>query len=96
MSAHDDFEKTYAVVTTVLPKSWNPRRPQPEWDRYFGGKASITEHFGHKTDRAKQWLDEAMAFSGIVLAGFESEKERYMFAHQAENHILNGPLQFED
>jgi hypothetical protein len=59
------------AVTHSLPSSWQPRRPQPEWDRAFSGRAHIESAFGAGTDAARTWAVEALAFSETLIRGYD-------------------------
>lgn len=92
MADHNFHEQLHSVVNG-LPKSWNPRREQPEWDRMFNGRASIQHNFTKRTDKAQQWLTEAAAFSEVIKGGFESPTELSVFAGNAREFIAKGTAQ---
>lgn len=64
-----DFESA-APKYSKLPATWGPRREQPSWDRDFNGKAEIASNSLRRTDKIKQHIVEAVAFSEVIKGGY--------------------------
>lgn len=95
-SMEQTFEELFAGVKN-LPGSWNPRRPQPEWDRDFHGRADITSHFGAKSDKAKEWMAFALTFSAALIDGYEGLDNVIQTGRAAlKQHGPKGKSQFKD
>ncbi len=77
-----------------IPASWEPRRPQPSWDRTFTGKADIVANFKGKTDKWNTWMREAAAFSMVLKEGLTEQELKdfgvYARAEVAKTKRLNG------
>lgn len=97
MASYDStsFDSMFAAVKQ-LPGAWGPRREQPEWDRDFGGNADIQEHFGHRTDKAHEWMAFALGFSSVILEGFETKKALLEFGSEMRTVVQKGKKQFDN
>lgn len=69
------FKDMLITVANTLPENWGPRREQPEWDRDFNGRADIQSHFQTKSDKARDWMTYALAFSETLVSGYEGLPE---------------------
>lgn len=91
-----EFANLAMQANEFLPQSWNPRREQPERDRYFTGRADFLWNFNHHTERAITWYAEALAFSQIILGGFDTAKggiDLPYIGRVAREHIAKGKNQ---
>ncbi len=65
-----DTAKKYAS----LPKTGGPRREQPAWDRGFSGRAELKVNLDGRTDKMKNHIVEAVAFSDVIKGGYTPEE----------------------
>lgn len=100
MDANIDWAELGAKVNS-LPNTWMPRREQPEWDRMFTGMAEIQVSFQGRTDKARQWSVEAVAFSEILKGGFrdadgpQDDTALLAFGKEMRAVVAKGKNQFD-
>lgn len=65
-----DLSQNEINAFNALPTSWSARRDQPNGDHLFSGRMEAQHAFSNQTDKAVQYVREALAFSEIIKDGF--------------------------